>query len=86
MERDIPHRDIPGTFLIINLNTKYFNFILNNEISFQIMKFHSKYLFSISKNTFSFMFFKGFSNDDFKNCCYFLFNRFVFVIFFLFFF
>ena len=60
MERDIPHRDIPGTFLIINLNTKYFNFILNNEISFQIMKFHSKYLFFISKHTFSFMFLRFF--------------------------
>ena len=23
-ERDIPHRDTPGTFLFINLNSKYF--------------------------------------------------------------
>jgi len=25
MERDIPHRDTPGTLLFINFNSKYFN-------------------------------------------------------------
>ena len=42
MERDIPHRDTPGTFFFINFNSKYFNFIPNNAISFQIILFHSK--------------------------------------------
>jgi hypothetical protein len=51
MERDIPHRDTPGTFLFIDFNSKYFNFIPNNAISFQIIIVHSK-------NSLSLMFFK----------------------------
>ena len=35
MERDIAHRDTPGTFLFINFNSKYFNLIRNNAISFR---------------------------------------------------
>ena len=47
MERGIPHRDTPGTFLFINFNSKYFNFIPNNAISFQIILCHSKKYFFI---------------------------------------
>ena len=35
MERVIPHRDTPGTFLFIDFNSKYL-------ILFQVMQFHSK--------------------------------------------
>ena len=53
MEREILHRDTPGTFLFINFNSKYFNFSPGNAISFEIVNFHPK-------NTFSFMFSEGF--------------------------
>ena len=57
MERDIPCRDTPRTFLFIHFNSTYFNFIPNNSISFQIY-------FSFQKN-FSFMLlrFKGIFQD-----------------------
>ena len=29
MERDIPHRDTPATFLFMNFNSTYFNFSTN---------------------------------------------------------
>jgi hypothetical protein len=81
-ERDIPHRDPPGTFLFINFSSKYFNFIPNNAISFQIIIFHSK------KNIFSFMFVEGFFKWWFQDLLLFFDFRFVsvFQIFILFFF
>ena len=47
MERDIPHRDTPGIFLFIHVNSKYFNFLPNNAISFQISNFYSKKYFVV---------------------------------------
>ena len=67
MERDIPHRDTPGTFLFINFSSKYFKFIPNNAISFQLIIFHSK------ENTFSFMFVEGFFKWWFQDLFFFLF-------------
>ena len=82
MERDIPHshRDTPGTFLFIHFNSKYFNFISNNAISFQLFCF-------IPKNTFSFMFlkvvFKWWFQDLLllKTNCFSFFFKYVFFIF-----
>ena len=47
MERDIPHRDTPETFLFIHFNSKYLNFNPNNANSFQIIIFHSKKYFFV---------------------------------------
>ena len=67
MERDIPHRDTPGIFLFIHVNSKYFNFLPNNAISFQISNFYSKKYFVVQNCSCSF---KVFSNDYFTLCCY----------------
>ena len=64
MERDIPHRDTPGIFLFIHVNSKYFNFLPNSAILFQI----SNCLFQ--KILCRSCYFKVFSNDYFTLCCY----------------
>ena len=79
MERDIPHRDTPETFLFIHFNSKYFKFIPNNSISFQIIIFHSKNYFFVHV----FFRFEGLFQDllFFFPICFFL----MFVCFFVFF-
>ena len=68
MKRDIPHRNTPGTFHYINFNSKYFNFIPNNAISFEIIVFHSKKYFFVH------VYFIFSSNDDSKIWCFFNFD------------
>ena len=75
MERDIPCRDTPRTFLFIHFNSTYFNFIPNNSISFQIY-------FSFQKKIIHVV--KVISKEYFRICCYYLFClAFFFDLFFL---
>ena len=96
MERDIPHRDTPGTFLFIHFNSKYLNFNPNNANSFQIIIFHSKKYFFVHVLL---MFFQMIISSVFLNvwfvfqfCFLFFFSNmfffcfFVFLIIFVFFF
>ena len=42
MERDIPDRDTPGTFLFIHVSSTYVNFVPHNSMSFQRNMLHSQ--------------------------------------------
>ena len=75
MERDIPHRDTPGTFLFSDFNSKYFNFISNNAISFQMIIYCSFQKILCRSFVLSFL------NDDFKICCYLFSSWFLFFCF-----